>query len=116
MQTKLQEKQFQKICQRGDEIYEFPITRGVYKSGAVDTIADRVLLRRVKKSQYNYCLLITHLVSIISISQFTICVKLTGRLGCAGSGWFCALQLLVSRSLLGHGANSFEVVTKTNLS
>lgn len=64
VRTELAKKQYEKVCQRGDEIYEFPITRGVYKSGPVDQIADRILLRKVKKGQYNYCLLITHLVSI----------------------------------------------------
>ena len=50
------------LCPKGSsDLYEFPITRGIYTSG--DPGADRVVIRKMSGKKAVYCGLMTHLVS-----------------------------------------------------
>ncbi|KAH7130043.1 hypothetical protein B0J11DRAFT_602249 [Dendryphion nanum] len=47
-------------CQKGDNLQEFPITRGKYTGGSVTDIPDRIVLKYTGKGKAVYCGLMTH--------------------------------------------------------
>ena len=47
-------------CKKGDDLQEFPITRGKYTGGPVTDIPDRIVIKYTKKNKATYCGLMTH--------------------------------------------------------